>query len=67
MKNGWKIAGITESGLANLQSIDSFADIYSLITEPTIINNESPNPEERIVEREVMLETGTMIQIKTGR
>ena len=54
IKNGWKASGITgviESGLANLPSIDSFAGIDPLITEPTIGNNESPIPEEEIVER----------------
>ena len=54
IKNDWKAFGITgviESGLANLPSIDPFADIDLLITEPGISNNESPIPEEEIVER----------------
>ena len=60
IKIRWKGSGIKrviESGLANLPSIDPFADIDPLITEPTINNNESRIPEEEIVE--VMLETGT--------
>ena len=55
IKNGWKasgITGVTESGLANLLSVDQFADIDSLITEPTIGNNESPILEEKIIERD---------------
>ena len=56
---------VIESGLANLPSIDLFADIDPLITEPTISNNEWLIPEEKIVERErFMLETGTMIQMR---
>ena len=54
IKNGWKASGITvvtESGLANLPSVDLFADIDPLITEPAISNNESPIPEEEILER----------------
>ena len=54
IKNGWKasgITGVTESGLANLPSIDPFADIDSLIIEPTIGINESPFLEEEIIER----------------
>ena len=53
-KNGQNASGITgviESGLANLPSINPFANIDPLITEPTISNNESPIPEEEIVER----------------
>ena len=53
IKNGWKaprVTGVTESGLPNLPSIDLFADIDPLVTEPTISNNESPIPEEEIVE-----------------
>ena len=60
IKIRWKGSGIKrviESGLANLPSIDPFADIDPPITEPTINNNESRIPEEKIVE--VMLETGT--------
>ena len=54
IKNGWKaseITGVIESELANLSSIDPFADIDPLIIEPAINNNESPIPEEKIVER----------------
>ena len=54
IKNGWKaseITGVIESELANLPSIDPFADIDPLIIEPAISNNESPIPEEKIVER----------------
>ena len=43
IKNGWKASQMTaviESGLANLPSIDLFADIDPLITEPTVSNNE---------------------------
>ena len=54
IKKGWNasgIIGVIESGLANLPSIDPFADMDPLITEPKISNNESPIPEEEIVER----------------
>ena len=53
IKNGWKASGmtvVTESGLANLPSVDPFAGIDPVITEPTISNNESPIPEEEILE-----------------
>ena len=70
IKNGWEASGITgviESRLVNLSSVDPFADIDPLVTKPTISNNKPLIPEEEIVEREVMLETGTMIQLKSGR
>ena len=72
IKNDWKAFGITgviESGLANLPSIDPFADIDLLITEPGISNNESPihRFQKRKSWREVMLKTGTMIQMKSRR
>ena len=54
IKNGWKasvITGVIVSGLANLPSIDSFADINPLLAEQTIINKESLTPEDEIVER----------------
>ena len=54
IKNVWKASGITgvvKSGLANLPSMDPFADADPLIAEPTISNNKSPITEEEIVER----------------
>ena len=53
IKNGWnvpRITGVIESGLENLLSIDLFAEIDPLVTEPTLIQlvTESPIPEEEI-------------------
>ena len=45
------ITGVIESGLANLPSVDPFTDIDPLRIEPTISNNDSPIPEEEIIER----------------